>query len=158
MPAVRRVERYRYFARTMLDGRDFSARIEFCARPAFEQLFQELTKVHDFNCAHFNAQVQTFFESVLTTPDRRDALIPEFARRIEFHVSILGEIERPTGSKWVRLEWDGSVLKVLLSIDESAVTRLRQSKPFMGHLARIAREVYRYSGPVDIGYDDDIPF
>lgn len=157
-PTVRKVERYRYFARTMLDGKDFSARIEFCTRPAFKPLLKELEKVHDFNCGHFNAQVRTFFETVLTTPDRRDALAPELARRIGLYVQVYGEIERPAGTGWVRLDFAGSVLKVMLSIDEPALTRLQQNKTFMGHLARIVREVYRYSGPVELQLDDDIPF
>lgn len=157
-PTVRKVERYRYFARTMLHGKDFSARIEFCTRPAFAQLLRELAKVHEFNCGHFNAQVATFFETVLTTPDRRDFLAQELARQLALYVSVFGGVDRPAGTGWVRLDVSGSGVKVMLIIGEAVVMRLRQNKHFMEHLSRLVREVYRYSGPVEIGCDDDIPF
>ncbi len=157
-PLVRKVERYRHFARTMLGGKDFSARIEFCTRPAFAQLLQELGKVHDFNRGHFDAKVRTFFETVLSTPDRRDALVPELARRLALYVSVFGSAERPEGSDWIRIAVTSSGVEIQLTIDKPVVQRLRESAHFMEYLKRIVREIYRYSGPIELLSDDDIPF
>lgn len=159
-PDVRRVERFRYFARTMLDGRDFSARIEFCTKPAYEQLLQELANVHEFNCKHFNDKVKTFYETVLTTPDRRDAMLPEFARRLALWISTFQDQETPSGTGWLRLEFSESpgLLKILLSIDNDVLQRLRQSKGFSSWTSRAAKEVYRYTGPIELASEDDIPF
>lgn len=157
-PLVRKVERYRHFARTMLGGKDFSARIEFCTRPAFAQLLQELGQVHDFNRGHFDATVRTFFETVLSTPDRRDALVPELARRLALYVSVWGSVERPEGSDWIRVALNSSGVAILLTLDELAIQRLRESAHFLEHLRRIVKEIYRYSGPIELLPDDDIPF
>ncbi|MDQ7745942.1 hypothetical protein [Hydrogenophaga pseudoflava] len=157
-PLVRKVERYRHFARTMLGGKDFSARIEFCTRPAFAQLLQELGGVHDFNRVHFDAKVRTFFETVLSTPDRRDALVPELARRLALYVSVWGSSERPEGSDWLRVAHSPAGVAILLTLDEPVIQRLRESTHFMEHLRRIVRDIYRYSGPIELLPDDDIPF
>lgn len=157
-PSVQKVERYRYFARTMLDGKDFSARIEFCTRPAFAELLQELTRVHNFNCGHFNAQVGEFFDTALSNPDRRDCLIPMLAQEIGLYASLFGEIERPTDAGWVRLEVAPLSVKVKLSVDGLAFERLQRSTHFMQRLQVALNRVYRYSGAVELEWDDDIPF
>lgn len=157
-PQVRRIDRYRYFARTMLDGKDFSARIDFCTRPAFEGLLKELSKVHEFNCTHFNTKAQTFYDTVLTSEGRLNYLAPEFQRRLTIPVMVFGSLKDELGEGWMRLGYKDGNLKVSLSLESEVVDRLIGSGPFMARAARIAKEVYRHDGPVVVEWDDDIPF
>jgi hypothetical protein len=159
-PTVRRVDRYRYFARTMLDGKDFSARIDFCTRPAFPALLEELSKVHEFNWQHFNAKVRNFYETVLTAPEQRNALIPLLERRLEGRVASIGGLEKSPERGWARLEFlpPGGPLKLLVNLDVELVARLKANRFFMALLERAVADIYRYPGPVEVHVDDDIPF
>lgn len=158
-PEVKRVSRYRYFARTMLEGKDFSARIEFCTREALVPLLNELSKLHEFNCGHFDDRIEDFYQKALLTGERRDALLPAFEKRLKPLFQLFSGDEEE-GEGWVRLEVPASMqpLKVLLLAKESAVAKAASEAGFVRFVKKLLKEVFRYQGHFVIAADNEPPF
>jgi len=159
-PTVAKVERYRYFARTMLAGKDFSSRIEFCTKAALPGLCDELAKLHEYNCHHFDSRATLFYRDLLSSPERIDALLPEFEAGLGPLYRLYTKIdEQSTG--WIRVRWEDaeSQLKIVVVDGREVVPRLNGVPSFMSFLKRVVKRVFRYDGPIVLVDDyDDIPF
>lgn len=159
-PKVGKVDRYRYFARTMLAGKDFSSRIEFCTKAALPALCDELAKLHEFNCQHFDARAKSFYRELLRSPERLEALLPELEAGLRPMYRLhTGDDEQAT--EWLRVRWaeDEGLLKVVLVAEPEVVARLNGKPHFMTFLKRVVARVFRYDGPIALVDDyDDIPF
>lgn len=157
-PEVRLVERYRYFARTMLNGKEHSARIDFCTRDALPGLLKDMAGLHRFNLSHFNEKKKQFFDSVLTTQSRLDALLPLLEARLSEAISIADSTMKPEASGWLGLEYRKDKQILHLQVDGFTMDddRLNQNTWLMSMASRAVQELYRYSGP--IRFDADIRF
>jgi hypothetical protein len=155
-PMVRPVDRYRYFARTMLGGKEHSARIDFCTRTELPGLLADMANLHRFNVLHFNELGRRFFEGLFTTQGRLDALLPLLEPTVTTAFSVFFPDAPKPGSGWVRLFYreDGS-LKVELDCRVEGEA-LRSNEHFVDWVASKVRGLYRFTGAVWI--DDDIPF
>lgn len=156
-PVVRAVERYRYYARTMLNGSELSARIDFCTKGALDGLLNDLSRLHKHNVAHFNEKRKYFFDSVLYSQSRLDALSPALESRITNVFSIFApEFPKPD-SGWIRLGYNEGEECLTIYVDCAARSEaLNANSGFMKFVARAVNDIYRYSGAITI--DDDIPF
>lgn len=154
-PQVSGVDRYRYFARTMLNGQQLSSRIDFCTREAFPNVLQDMAKLHRFNAKHFPAKRKYFFDHVTELQSRLDALLPLFEPRITSAYKIYEPEAQPPKAGWVRLAFEKQVLVIYVDCALFA-ERLAENKGFMASAARSISDLYRYSGPIRV--DDDILF
>jgi hypothetical protein len=157
-PEVKPVQRYRYFARTMLAGKEHSARIDFCTKAAFPALLQDMGKLHRFNVLHFNELSRRFNEGLLLDQERLDALLPLLEPRITSNFSIwLPKLVKPMPG-WVEVVYEASEETLRVKLDSLAVsTRELEASPyFVQGVERAVRDVYGFSGKVIV--EDDIPF
>lgn len=159
-PQVAPIDRYRYFARTMLNGEEFSARIEFCTRQGLPQLLDDLNKVHDFNGLHFNGRVHNFYEQVPTSRVRLDAFRAELETQVTSWLHYCEPSQPPLTKGWLTAGpcIEGGPLKIRLNIDEQLVARLNQHRNFKSYVRSSVKDIYRFEGEIEIEWDDDIPF
>jgi hypothetical protein len=155
-PIARQVDRYRYFARTMLAGKEQSARIDFCTKSALPSLLADMAKLHRFNVLHFNELGRRFYEGLLTTQSRLDALVPLLSPTIETALSVFFPEAPKPAPGWVRLIFraDGSI-KVELDCRVEGET-LRGNEHFVEMVTSKVRKVCRFDGAIWV--DDDMPF
>lgn len=156
-PVVRRVDRYRYFARTMLNGREFSARIDFCTKAALQSLLDDLLKVHRFNVTHFNEKRRLFFENVMETQTRLNALLPLLEPRLTLALSVFEPRVRDPKPGWISLNYKKDENCLILQVDcEATCDALNANVGLVKHARSIVKDIYRYTG--DLRFEDDIPF
>lgn len=155
-PIVKPVDRYRYFARTMLAGKEHSARIDFCTKAGLPSLLADLAKLQRFNVLHFNELRRRFYDGLLTTQSRLDALLPLLEPTVTAAFSVFfPDIPKPDPG-WIRLMFrdDGSIKAELDCRVRGEF--LRSNEQFVGYVTSKIRALYRFTGTVWI--DDDIPF
>lgn len=154
---VQSVDRYRYFARTMLNGKELSARIDFCTKGALDKLFDDHLKLHKFNSLHFNKKRSDFFEGLLYTQSRLDALLPLLEPQVTIAYTIFLPRYKKPEPGWLRLRYEESEDHLVIYVNcEVLSDTLNANSDFMDYVARAVKEIYRYSGPIRT--DDDIPF
>jgi hypothetical protein len=156
-PVVRPVDRYRYFARTMLGGREHSARIDFCTKPALAAIFDDMATLHRFNMVHFNEKYRAFYSHLLSTQDRLDAMMPLVEPRLTgLFTTFLSKYPRPAPG-WITVRYDKGGDTMTVELDCMApIDEVRGTKYFIMFAEQHIRDVYKFSG--SLVFDDDIPF
>jgi hypothetical protein len=157
-PQVRPVDRYRYFARTMLNGKELSARIDFCTRRALAGLLDDMGRLHRFNLTHFNQKKKAFFNEALNSPSRLAALRPSLEARLVENLAITDPSIKPDAPGWLTLEYRQAESLLVLQVDAFTMDedRLNKNDSLLRTASRAVRDLYRYSGPVK--FESDIPF
>jgi hypothetical protein len=156
-PEGRPVDRYRYFARTMLNGKEHSARIDFCTRAALPKLLQELGALHRFNVSHYNEKQAHFYQSLLSSQSRLDALLPLVEPQLtHLFTTFLSKAPKPRPD-WVKVVYEeaASTLKVELNC-MATIEDVRANAYFTKFATETIRKVYRFAGTIE--FNDDIPF
>lgn len=156
-PQVRPVDRYRYFARTMLNGKEHSARIDFCTRSALPKLLQDLGALHRFNVSHFNGKHAHFYETLLCTKARLDALLPLVEPRLtHLFTTFLPKMPKPRPG-WVKVAYGEAENTLTVELNcMGSIEDVRANQYFIRFATDAIREVYKFSGTVE--FNDDIPF
>jgi hypothetical protein len=154
-------ERYRYFARTVLQGSEFSARIDFCTGAALPGLLNEFTRLHGFNFDHFNSNVRDFYGSVLTHSDRLQAVLPDLERQLESVLTVFGIVEATPEPGWVTANCEGpeGCLRLVMWLDGATVRKIKETDFVVKRVQSAVQKSFRYAGPLEIiSFEDDIPF
>lgn len=156
-PNVKRIDRYRYFARTMLGGRDFSARIDFCTRSRLKGLLSELTRLHQFNALHFDGRIDDFYRGLMSSPQRIQAVTSKLESHLRPYVLSFSNALPEHG--WVHISpgLDQRSADLVLWLDRDVVNQLRKSQGFSRAVARAMHEIFRFDGTVNLR-EEDIPF
>jgi hypothetical protein len=157
-PIVRPVDRYRYFARTMLAGKEHSARIDFCTRAGLPALLQDLAKVHRFNFTHFNQLEQRFYDGLTTSQQRLNALLPALETKLRYFIPLFfsSATKVEPGFAQISYKKENKLMKVELCCGVPG-EKMRNDKPFVGFVEKCVRDIYKYSGDIYVD-EDDIPF
>lgn len=156
-PTVRSIDRYRYFARTMLNGKELSARIDFCTKDALDELLNDHLKVHKFNSSHFNEKRKLFFDGVLDQQSRLDALLSIFEPRMTAAYMMFESHQKKPEPNWISLQYREDEQQLVIYVDCDVFSdKLNANEAFMSYVTKAVNEIYRYDGPIKI--DNDIPF
>jgi hypothetical protein len=69
----------------MLDGKSFSARVDFCTKGALPSLLRDLAQLHTFNVTYFSEQVESFYVDIHKEDERLAVLAPELHEWVSTH-------------------------------------------------------------------------
>jgi hypothetical protein len=155
-PKVRSIDRYRYFARTMLGGKEHSARIDFCTKAALPQLLGDMTKVHRFNVGHFNGKYQHFWDNLLTTQTRLNSILHEFEPRAAGWFEAFFSSSAKPQPGWLAVSHDDGALIFELNCDLFVEDVVAENRFFVDAFTRDVRRYFQFNGPVVL--KDAIPF
>jgi hypothetical protein len=151
-----------YLADYIVNRERFSARVHFVAAGSLEPTLRAYAALHETNRQYFGAQYDEFYETVLTTTARRQAVLPLFRTLLSRRIIAWlpdGE-EEQFSAESLDAFWDGSekLVKITCNLPPNVLPSLNSDDFIMRGAKAVLERAFHYTGPFTFAEEEEVPF
>jgi hypothetical protein len=151
-----------YVANYIVSKKETFAKIHFIKSGYFQSILAQYSNLHETNCMLFDDLCNNFYNNAVQDADKQKLFIKQFLKDLLFRIRI--KLNHKFGndntleSTWLYWHKETGILSIQIDVTENEIHYLNSEIDIISSTKTLLKKHFRYEGPFNFVFDDDIPF